>query len=205
MDEILRKPEDRYAEFSETRLLECICSGDPDAAAHLLLVRCGPSLKYLILGKYRMLGLQFDEIVGELYLLLQKDNWGPLRAFRGVNQAGISCKLTHYIACIASRLLWKKMGKAVKETSLIMPLDEMKGEMADNRQDGSRISSADLMEAILAMPDQMDRTVLMLYKMQGKDVAEVAKMLNTTPGNVYTRCSRAIASLRAFLLEGQRV
>jgi DNA-directed RNA polymerase specialized sigma24 family protein len=205
MTDILVQTIDRYSELSDDCLLGSICDGDLDAATHLLLVRCGPGLKYLVQGKYRTLGLQLEDMVSELYLLLQKDDWRALRAFRGVNQAGVSCKITHYVICIASRLLWKKMGKAVKETAWLMPLDEMEWDMADKKQVVPRISSADLMEAILALPDKMDRAILILYKMEGKDVAEVAKMLNTTTGNVYTRCSRAIDSLRAFLLEGERI
>ena len=69
--------------------------------------------------------------------------------------------------------------------------------------DERRQLAADVIEAIMAMENPRDREALMLYKIEGRDVEDVASMLKTTPGNVYTRCSRAMESLRTILVEGK--
>lgn len=191
-----------YAELTESRLAALIISGDVDAAGHLLLNRCGPGLKYLVSKRYRTLGLDLNELISELYLQIRAHDWQALRAFRGANDAGDSCSLTRYIQCIAARLLYRKMGKAVKESSHTVPLDWVEGEVPDTHGGvDTALAATDVMTAVLSLPDPVDRAVLIMYKLEGKAVGEVATLLGTSPSNVYTRCSRAISALRQALRE----
>lgn len=197
---------DRYSNLTDGQLVALVVEGDSEAVTHLLGIRCGAGLKYLAQSKYRTLGIDFHELVSELYLIMRKHDWKALRDFRGANQNGASCKLTHYIFCIASRWLSRKMSRAVKESAWTMPLEEIDADQIGSvRTDTPVLTAAELMDAVRALPDPLDRAVLMLYKIEGKNVDEVARLLQTTPGNVYTRCSRAIHALRQRLREEERV
>lgn len=186
-----------YADLSDERLAGLIIDGDVEAAGCLLLNRCGSGLKYLAEVKFRTLKIEFNELVSEVYIRLRRNQWQALRDFRGSNEQGQSCKLTNYVLCIAARLLSRKMSKTVKETTGHVSLDELGGDVpADQEATDNTISMAELMELVMTLPDPVDRAVLLLYKVEGKSVDEVAKHLGTSPGNVYTRTSRAIQVLR---------
>ncbi len=192
----------RYDGLTEGELLARILEGDDWAALHLLAVRCGPGLKYLVQFKYRTLRLELDELVNELFIRLRADGWRALRDFRGANLSGRSCGLIRYIQCIAARLLWKKMDRAVKETAWLQPLDELEDvRLPDDAAERRRLA-ADVIEAIMALDNPLDRQAILLYKIEGREVAEAARLLKTTPGNIHTRCSRALRKLRALLAEG---
>lgn len=194
-----------YGALSDGALAESIVAGDEQAAVELFVVRCGPALKYLAQGKYRFLGLEFDELVSEVFRIFRQDDWKALRAFRGHNTAGRPCKLTNYVLCIASRMLARRLGNALKEMQWIQPLYEMEVEnVPDPAVERQRVGDA-VIEAILALDDPMDRTALLMYKVEGRDVGDVAATLKTSPGNVHTRCCRALKKLRELLAEGERV
>ena len=196
---------DKYESLADDKLVALILGGDADAAAHVLIFRCGPGLKYLVRVKYRTLGVEFNEIVSELYMLLRRNGWRALQSFRGANTAGKSCELTHYIHVIAARWLSRKMGKTVKETSGRVSLDEVGSDVAVPVPDSEPpLTMSELIETLMDLPDPIDRAVLTLYKIEGKPVAEVAQLLNTSTSNVYTRCSRALKALRGRLCEGKR-
>ena len=188
---------EKYGNLKDEDLAARVMQNDLAAAEQLLLHRCGPSLKYLVQVKYRALGIELNEIVSETYLLLRKNEWRAMEAYRGANQAGRSCSLTHYVLCIAARWLSRKSAKSWKEGSRTVPLEENRGEVtAATRHPAHALMMAEIVDLIMELPDPIDRAVLLLYKIEGNDVNEVAKRLNTSPGNVYTRYSRAVAALR---------
>jgi DNA-directed RNA polymerase specialized sigma24 family protein len=125
--------------------------------------------------------LELDELVNELFIRLRADGWRALRDFRGANLSGRSCGLIRYIQCIAARLLWKKMDRAVKETAWLQPLDELEDvRLPDDAAERRRLA-ADVIEAIMALDNPLDRQAILLYKIEGREVAEAARLLKTTP------------------------
>ena len=181
---------------SDAELVTLITQGDAGAISNLLVQRCGPGLKYLAEVKFRTLKVEFNELVSEVYIRLRRNQWQALRDFRGSNDQGQSCKLTNYVLCIAARLLSRKMSKTVKETTGRVSLDELGDVPVPPEDSGHKITIPELVEMVMTLPDPVDRAVLLLYKVEGKSVEEVAEQLGTSPGNVYTRTSRAIKALR---------
>lgn len=194
----------KYRGLSSGDLIGHILEGDGVAVAALLIDRCGPSLKYLAQHKFAALGLQFDEVVNEVFLVLRKDDWKALRAFRGDSPGGASCRLETYVSVIAARLLWKKMDRAVKGidwNAAPITVDGMHDLSAP--PDGA-LRTAEVMDAIMALENPRDRELLLLYKLQDRSADEVAARLGISTANVYTRCNRALKQLRAVLEEGSR-
>ncbi len=187
----------------ETELVAQIVAGDERAAVYLLLDRCGPALKYLCQVKYRSANLELDETVSEVFALLKKNDWKALRDFRGQSTAGRACSLSHYVLCIAARLLQKKSIRLVKETTWLKPLDDIEDYAVPDEREDRRRTAADVIEGIMALESPADRAVLLLYKIEGREVNEVASIMRTTPANVYTRCNRAIERLRASMGEAR--
>lgn len=169
---------------------------------YLLIEKCGSRLKYLTSGKFRTLQIEFEELVNELFIALSEQDWKALRDFAGQNQAGQSCRLENYISTIASRRLWKKMNQAVKDIEWILPLyEDDDPQIPDEAAEREQLAS-EVLQAIMAMKSPIERAVLLLYKIEGREVHEVAAMLNISPGNVYTHCSRALTTLRTLLKGG---
>lgn len=193
-----------YKNIDDSELITLVINGDTSAVAYLLIDRCGMKLKYLASSRFRTLNLEFDEVVSELFLHLEKNNWKALRDFRGADNSGRSCRLDGYISLIASRLLWKKMDRAVKDPDWISALVDEEGNeifsAVDEAPDFLTLK-ADVMELIQQLKKPRERLVLIKYKIEGYSVEEVASALKTSPANVYTLCNRAIQNLRALLLK----
>lgn len=193
----------RYNNVSDDQLVAIILEGDLDASVYLLGTLCAPGLKYLAHHKHHAVGLDFQEVVSELYLILRKNDWKALRAFRGQNQAGRSCSLKNYIYCIAARMLARRSTNNARERSQTVSLAEVHPDHMPQTIETPAMAADDVMTALLQLPDAVDRAVIMLYKLEGLPVDEVARRLNTSTGNIYTRCSRALQVLRASLQEEQ--
>jgi RNA polymerase sigma factor (sigma-70 family) len=194
----------QYEGLPDEEIVVRILNGDEWAAVYLLTVRCGPSLKYLAQFKYRSLNLEYDEAVNELFVHLRRNEWKALRDFRGANSAGRSCSVAHYVLFIAARWFQRKLTHAVKETAWLAPLDNLDEYCAvPADQEARQRLTEEVLEAVLGLENPSDRQALMLYKIEGRDVEEVARMMNTTPGNIYTRCSRAISRLRELIMQGE--
>lgn len=192
---------DNYCSLNDKELITAIVQGDEQAVVYLLIEKCGSRLKYLTSGKFRTLQLEFEELVSELFIALSEQDWKALREFAGHNQDGQTCRLENYISTIASRRLWKKMDQAVKDIEWILPLyaDE-DPQIPDAAAEREQLAS-EVLQAIMTMENPIERAVLLLYKIEGREVHEVAAMLNISPGNVYTRCCRALTTLRTLLEE----
>lgn len=181
--------------ISDAELVNLILRGDHEAVSHLLLVRCGAGLKYIVSKKYQTLGVDFNELVSEVYIRLRHSSWAALKNYRGSNQKGRSCSLENYIYSIGSRIMWKKMDRCMKEMRGKETLKSQQGHIADGGMDEA-VNRLDALLFVDTIADPVDRAVVMLYKVEERDVAEVAEMLGLSEGNVYTRCSRALKALR---------
>ncbi len=192
----------KYRCLNDKELIATITQGDEQAIAYLLIEKCGSRLKYLTSCKFRTLQIEFEELVSELYIALSEQDWKALRDFAGQNRSGQPCRLENYISIIASRRLYKKMDQAVKEIDWILPLyEDDDPQIPDEAAEREQLVS-DVLQAIMAMKSPIERAVLLSYKIEGREVHEVAAMLNISPGNVYTHCSRALTALRTLLKAG---
>ena len=194
--------EQAHSGADDEKLLKAVYSGDEAAIMTLLVDRCGSRLKYLVLRKFPMLRLSFEELLSEVYLKLSANDWKALRAFRGVGPTGKRCTLETYVSVIASRLLWKKTERAVKEIDWNATPIEGDTLNVDQAAFARSPLAAEVAEAIMLLDNPQDRIVLQLYKIDGLDTKEVAARLGISPGNVHTRCCRALKNLRAVLAEG---
>lgn len=189
------------SEQTDAIAIERITSGDLEAVATLFCETCGSRLKYLVDQRYRSLGWQFEELISELFLQLQKNDWKALRDFEGRNRDGECCSLRNYIVLIASNLMAKRIGRRVSEMQRsrpLMPIDEER--LADPGSARAR-TELEVWQAIMQLEHPQDREILILYKLNENSVEEVGTRLGISVANTYTRCSRALKRLRTLLEE----
>jgi RNA polymerase sigma factor (sigma-70 family) len=136
--------------------------------------------------------------VSELFLQLRRNDWTTLRAFRGHNDAGRGCKLKTYVILITTRMLARMAARKKTAANGLISIDGPEPIEVADISTTDRLA-ADLVLAVTELADPRDRAVLFLYKIEGRDVNEVAQILNITESNVYTRCSRALEGLREVL------
>ena len=196
----MHKKYKKYESMNDNELVLQIIKGDELAAIYLIIVICGSRLKFLATQKFKNLNLEFDEVVSELFLHLKQRDWKALRDFHGQNKSGRSCKISNYISLIASRLLWKKMEQAKKNIDWILSTYEVEVYLIPDESFERNQLVKCVIDAVMSLDNSGEREVLLLYKIQGRSVQEVAEILNISSGNVYTRCTRALKNLR-FLLE----
>jgi RNA polymerase sigma factor (sigma-70 family) len=192
---------DEYRCLSDIEIVDRIISGDENIAAYLLIEKCGSRLKYLASQKYYSLQIKFHELISEMFIYLSENNWDKLRKFKGENPEGKQCRIENYISVIASRWLWKKMERTVHQIDWILPLYEIEGlNIPDELSERNRLA-VEVMNAVMSMNNSKERDVILMYKIEGRSVHDVADVLKTTPGNIYTICNRAMKNL-FVLLEG---
>lgn len=167
----------------------------------MLVDRCGPAFKHLVRNKYPMLGMEVGDLVGEVFLALRGNDWKALRDFRGRNASGGACRLETYVTVVAARLLWKKLDRAVKGLDWKAPPMDEETVGPEGAFRARTLTVDEVMDAVMALEREEDRQVLLLYKIQGRSAEEAAGMLGVSVACVYTRCTRALARLRALLNE----
>ena len=197
-----------YASLDDAALLSKIIAGDEQAIVYLLTVKCGPALKHLCY-KYASAGLQYHDLVGEMFVKLQANNWAVLKAFLGANAQGDRCKLSSYIITIAARFMHKSSAKQIKEINWVDALDHEEMALEGENAQYEQIEIAmDILDALMQLKSPQERLVIMEYKLNGRSVEEVASLLGqetgekSNHGRVYTICSRAMKNLKSILQEG---
>jgi hypothetical protein len=169
--------------------------------AWLLCDHCGPRLKYLATVRYRTLGWEFDELVGELYLHLSKREWQALRLFAGQNGDGRACSLVSYITLIASRLMGRKLQGRASESAARVAHDNGEIQNVPDPSPSTRERPPSWHRRSWNWKTRRTRHPDPSTSYRGVDVNEIAALLGISTANAYTRCHRAIARLRNLLKE----
>ena len=102
--------------MSDQETIEGLLRDDPRTIRHFFFGRCRAALAYI--GQYYLPERESaEELIGEFYEFLARDNWHKLRIFR------YTCRLDSYILIIASRYFLKRR-KELETT----PIDEPSAE-----------------------------------------------------------------------------
>lgn len=207
---LLKQKYSKYRTISDSSLIDVILDGDMTAVEFLLSESCAPGF-YRLCQIYRGSGIDFEDLTQEMCIQLFRNDWQMLRDFRGVNTNNArSCKLITYIITCASRWMKRKNDATVHVIdwlSVFAHGDDRSIELSDNGRDAESLKSS-VIDAIMALPDNVERLVLLEYKIKDRPPEEVARLINEkgaakgTVENVYTICSRAMNNLRKQMKKG---
>lgn len=141
-----------------------------------------------------------EELTGELYELLAKDDWHKLRIFKGESS------LMTYVTVIATRYFLKKRDMELKVMDIMaLPLAQQRAE-AYRPEDSFLMRDVD---NVIQNMDAIDRFLLQRILIDGekpRDILEEAAELLHRPcdkdlaGYIYTRYNRARATLKQEMI-----
>ena len=97
-----------YALISDRELVDRLLIGDEEIVRYLFFDKCTPMFNY-ILHRFCPCQLDKNELINELYLYLQSDNWYKLRQF------DFRSKLTTWLTVVAVRFFQKNRHKAQRK------------------------------------------------------------------------------------------
>lgn len=130
--------------------------------------------------------IDYEDLVGELYLFLSRSEWKVLQKYNALNNASFitwsSAVAWNYF--LRHRLL---LMMAIRATSSDSHIEE------SNRSSDSRIlDSIDIRKTLDNMPNNRYADIIRMLLIEGRNASEVAEKLHTVPANIYNLKRRAI-------------
>jgi RNA polymerase sigma factor (sigma-70 family) len=134
-----------------------------------------------------------DDLFQEIFVSLIKDDFFQLRRFRGDN----GCTLASWLRMIAARRTIDHLRKSKTPANSLEQslLNRAVDDSGDQRSD----SQLQLLAKALAMLQPRERILIDLFFRQNLSAQDVASILHTSAGAVYTQRSRILAKLRGAL------
>lgn len=182
-----------FKKLNDSQLVKKILDGDRDAAGYFISNICFKYFDYIKKQYLYKLDVEVGDLISDFYIFIQENNWKKLRGFR------FESKLETWVCIIASRHLYKKYHKELKENSKTSPQIE-ENYLAQLKPSDTRMSKFELRDAINQLNNNRER-LLMLYTLEGYKTEEIAEKLQTSNNNVYILRNRATKHLRELLNE----
>ena len=113
-----------YALISDRELVDRLLIGDEEIVRYLFFDKCTPMFNY-ILHRFCPCQLDKNELINELYLYLQSDNWYKLRQF------DFRSKLTTWLTVVAVRFFQKRKGVLMDYRNQSAPIKEEEKVLAE--------------------------------------------------------------------------
>jgi len=166
--------------------VEGILAGKEDIVRHFFYDECAPMFSYII---YKIFDRQVkkDELINELYLYLQADNWRKLRQF------DYRSKLTTWLSVVAIRFFRKKRAALIENSEM--------NAIKEDRYDPLKniIMKMDIHSALERMSNIRYREVLYELFINDTEPEVVAKKMNITLANLYNLKHRAIQQIAEIM------
>ena len=107
-----------YALISDRELVDRLLIGDEEIVRYLFFDKCTPMFNY-ILHRFCPCQLDKNELINELYLYLQSDNWYKLRQF------DFRSKLTTWLTVVAVRFFQKMNNERYRQVLVDLELKDL--------------------------------------------------------------------------------
>lgn len=171
-------------EYSDKELIEGILAGDNQIICYFLFEICTPVLNYIIRNTFHY-KVQYNELVNELYVYLQDNDWDKIRKF------DFRCKLTSWLSLVATRFFHKKrvalLVKELPETDIEIASDCFEQQLEKNLE----------VDALLELlPNERYRFVLQELFLKDREPLDLANEMGITVDNLYNIKRRALEQLR---------
>lgn len=186
---------DRDSKYLEDRrLVERIRAGDHSAVEALLLDRCSRSILHLS----RTLGIEYEDLLGDLYLHLSDDGWRRLSQWEG------RCSLPRWVELVAVRFCLDRIKKKFPRCVLFDHGSLSLVAETPTNGDAVRLEArrGEVLRAVNELSSAQERQLILMHCIMEVEIAESAKALNVTTQNAYQIKSRALKHLRE-ILEGR--
>jgi len=184
-----------YHCLSDRQLIDKIIENDPLAITHLLSVRTKGVFSYVKYNLFQNTYIETDDLISELYIFLQEDDWKKLREFQ------YHSKLTTWLSVVVFRYFRKKHNHLVTDNKAFEPLNTQRDYNTSDGSIDTFHAKIDLLDAINKIQNPTHKLVLFHLEIEGYDPEDMAKKLETTISNIYNIKSRAKKELQTILNE----
>lgn len=179
--------------LTDRELIAFLHEGNDEAILQLLQ-KIRSIVRFIRNKKLADYELDETDLVHDVYIFLQKNNFGKLRSFRFESQ------LNTWLFPVCYRFISKQYKRLLKEKALKMTLLDGIVLYVKDETTQKYLVRAEVLDAISKLTDKREQMVLLL-NIQDKEVKDIAQELETTVNNVYTIKSRAIEKLKKLLHE----
>jgi RNA polymerase sigma factor (sigma-70 family) len=180
---------------ADRAFVDRVINNDPDAIFELLTKRIGPMIQ-LTLQK-----LKLGDQSGALFQFLSAKNWKVLQNWKG------QCSIDTWLNTICVRFLYRlarKEGLEISKPNVESLIDSEAS--AGTECPMEKLIKQErwgiLIDAIRSLPHERYRLVLSLRYLDGRELVEIAKILNVSLANLAVLNVRAIQALKRFLRDG---
>jgi RNA polymerase sigma factor (sigma-70 family) len=183
-----------YSKLTDKQLIEIIVNNDSKAAAFLFHEKCHKLFTYIQYSLFQNKQVDVNELINELYVYLEMNNWEKLREFQYRSQ------LTTWMSTVAIRYFRRNFRNLVIDYTSKEPLIDDKFNIKDSSAENF-VTKIDVLDAIQKMKNPMHRLILFKLEIEGCQPEELAEKHATTVSNIYNIKSRAKKELQTLLSE----
>lgn len=177
-----------YKSLSEQDLVALIINNDDGAIHFFFYEKCQSTIRYIIRSVFDG-GIDYDELINELYIHLSKNNWEKLRSFR------FQSKLMTWTSVVATRFFISIRDSLVIDSRGDPPLKvQNSSEFISDFTD----SKIDISTIIGLMPNKRYQLVLRELEINDMKPDTLALSLGTNVDNLYNMRRRARAQFRTI-------
>ena len=174
-------------ELSDKEIVDAILSNDEVVVGYFFFEKCAPTFSYVIRHVFCH-QVNRNEVINEMYLYLQRDNWRRLRQF------GYRSKLTTWIAVVAVNFFKKKRARLMVNKALELRMAE-KVEHQEEQID----RMPDVEELLSRLPNEKYRMVIRRLVLEDESPQELANKMGITVDNLYNVKQRALKRLKGII------
>lgn len=165
--------------ITDKEIIEGLIANDEQVTRYFFFEKCTPMLRYIINAIF-VNRVEKDELVNELYIYLQEDNWRKLRKF------DYRSKLITWLSIVATRFFLKKHDLLIENNDI--------NALIDNGYDPLKklLIKMDVHHLLERMPNARYREVIHALYIDDMEPRTVANKLGVTIDNLYNIKSRAL-------------
>lgn len=177
--------------LSDRQIADALIARDEHITHEFFWVWCRP-LMYSLISKIFDYEVDYDELIGALYLHLMEDNARRLRSFEGRSS------IYQWLKCVAARFFIEKRDEVIENESSepLYPSDEPYYE--PGAKDDIR---RDVRELLARMPNPRYRMVLQKLLLEEVEYEELATQMGITVANLYNIKRRALSEFAAIVVK----
>jgi RNA polymerase sigma factor (sigma-70 family) len=179
--------------YSDQEIVDGLIGGKEKIVEYFFFEQCGPMLHYIVKEVFDNRA-DASELVSELYLFLQEEDWKKLRQFR------YQCKLMSWLTMVAVRFFVKKRNMLIEgESNDALLNSKAVTEISSGSEERGTSISMDINDALRRMKNKRYSEVIRLLIMEDREPQEVADLLKVTVENLYNMKRRALKELVALM------
>lgn len=175
--------------YTDREIVDGILANDERIIQHFFFRECKPLFAYIVHSIFDG-HVERNELINELYLYLQHDDWYKVRQF------DYRSKLITWISVVAIRFFQKKRALMIDSDSLETLYEKNTIWQETGTSHDRRL---DVRKAIDQVPNERYRYVIIELELKERNPEELAKEMNITIDNLYNIRRRARLQLRTIM------